>query len=298
MPATRLVMPLLHKKVITLRGPTWYFDEGVFLDTIYDEDYGAFQRDDLHQYYKTWIDIRTTCLYINDPAFQNLNNYSKRIATQIKFVLNNYAAEAPVVLPYAALIQIGSRKAHIIDIVDIEAVSNPHTIRYQTYKIKSGSNRSSISNHYKIVSNCCNDHFPIVFALERFNSALTRHDLHDKIVDITISLESLISGTQELTYKFALHNSMIAESSPEARSNAFDLLKDLYIARSGIVHGDIGSRDKDKCIKEVMENWEKVVRIAKAALNYYLIFLHEKGRSYWDLHLKNLVFGLETRLVE
>lgn len=291
-------MPLLQKKVVTFRGPTWYFDEGVFLETIYDEDYGAFQRDDLHESYTTWIDIRTTCLYVNDPTFTNLRTFSKRVATQIKFVLNNYASQAPVVLPYAALIQVGSKKSSVKEIVDIEAISNPHAVRSQIYRIRPGSDRTSISAHYKVVNKCCHDHSPIVFTIDRFNSALTRNDIHDRIVDITISLESLIPGIQELTFKFALFNSIIAQSEPEARSNAFDLLKDLYIARSGIVHGDVASRDKDRSIRVVTDNWEKIIRIAKACLNYYLIFLHDKGRDNWDLHLRNLLFGLEKRFVD
>jgi hypothetical protein len=286
MVSRRLMMPLPHKKVTTFRGPTWYFDEGVFLDTIYDEDYGAFHRDGLDEYYKTSIDIRTTCLYLNDPDFDDLVTYSKRIATQIKFVLNNFAAGTPVVLPYAALIQV-SGKARVLDIVDIEAVANPHAIRRQTYKLRPASDRETISNYYKVVNKCCQDHPTLLFALERFNSGLTRHEILDRIVDVTISLESLISGTQELTYRFALHNSLIAESKPEARRDAFDLLHNLYIVRSGIVHGDIASKDKEKALKAVVENWEKTLRLASSLSERAItpskttLFGSGKGRKHW-----------------
>jgi len=274
-----------------------YFDEGVFLETIYDEDHGAFLRDDIDKYYKTSINIQTKCLYLNDPNFDDLVAFSKRIATMIKFVLNNFAVGTPVVLPYAALIQV-SGKARVLEIADIEAVSNLHTFQQKTYRLRSASDRETISNYYKMVVKCCQDNPTILFALEKFNTCLTRYEIYDKIVDVTISLEFLISGTQELTYKFALYNSFIAESQPAARCDAFELLHSLYSARSGIVHGDIASKDKEKTLKTVTDNWEKVLRLVRAALNYYLIFLHERSKNDWDRHLKNLVFGLESRVVE
>jgi hypothetical protein len=38
----RIVIPLLNKKTVSFPDPAWYFDEGIFLDTIYDEDLPRF----------------------------------------------------------------------------------------------------------------------------------------------------------------------------------------------------------------------------------------------------------------
>ena len=62
-------MPLLHKEVQGVEGfSRWYLETGVCLDTIYDEDYGAFHRQDqLDDYYKTSLNIHTTCVYLTEP---------------------------------------------------------------------------------------------------------------------------------------------------------------------------------------------------------------------------------------
>ena len=296
MGSTRIMMPLLHKEVEAFKDSAWYLGSGVYLDTIYDEDYGAFQRDDhLDDYYKTSLSIHTTCLYITEPQFDDMGVFTRAIATRVKFVLNNFSAGTPVVFPYAALIEVGN-KARLAQIADIEAVANLHAFRQRTYKLRPASDKETISDYYKLVSKCCHENPTVLFPLERFNSSLTRPDWLDKIVDITISLESLIAGTQELTYKFALYNAFVAETEPDARRNAFDLLHILYIARSRIVHGDTSF--EERAFEKVTNNWESILRLARGALNYYLMFLHERNRAEWDQHLKNLVFGLETRIVE
>ena len=296
MVSKRVIMPLLYKKVTTFKGPTWYFAEGIYLETIYDEDYGAFHREGLDDYYRSGISTNTTCIYLDEPNFEDFAAFAKRAATQIKFVLNNFALQTPVVIPYAALISTG-KKSRVAQIVDIAADANMHSYKRQTYKIRPTANREIISNHYHVVDKCCQRTPAVLFALERFNSGLTRFEMFDKIVDLTISIESLISGSQELSYKFALYNSFIATSDPDARREAFELLQSLYSARSGIVHGDTSTKDKKKVLDEVVNNWDNIVRIAKAALNYHLIFIQDKTKSDWDVHLKNLVLGLEARIV-
>lgn len=122
--------------------------------------------------------------------------------------------------------------------------------------------------------------------------------MFDKIVDITISMESLIEGRDELRYKFSLYNSVVSESEAGERLKAFGLLQNLYDARSAIVHGDVESNDNKKAIDKTKENWAEIVRLAKATINYYLIFLGVRKKSEWNSHLKNLVFGLDKRLID
>jgi hypothetical protein len=281
--------------VTTLKGPAWYFDEGVYLETIYDEDYGAIQRDGPEEY-KSNITINTKCIYISDPSFDNLDSFSKRIAIKLKFVLNNFSTGTPVVLPYAALLGT-SGKARILQTADIEAVANLHTLKKQSYRIKPKADRETISTYYKVVSKTCDNNPTLFFTLERFNSCLTRSEIFDRIVDVTISLESLISGTQELRHRFALYNSFIAESEVQPRLDAFDLFVALYDARSGIVHGDVSSKDKEKLLTRVRNNWDEILRLATASINYHLLFLYERNKAEWDRHLKHLVFGRDSRIV-
>lgn len=296
MPKTRLFMPLLHKKVTTFDGPAWYFSEGMYLETILDEDYSALQRDKLEDHHKTYVNIRTTCLYIDDPIFDDLQEYAKRVAIQIKYVLNNFTINTPTVLPYAALVVVGAR-SRIKEVIDLEAITNVHSYTQQIFKLRSSAQPHTISTFYNIVDKCCRDHRSLQFTLARFNSGFTRQDIYDRIVDITISLESLISGSSEVSFKFALYNAFTAETDAKARKTAFELLQALYSARSGIVHGDIASRDKVKVLERIQTNWPQIIQTARAALNYHLIFVNEKGLANWDQHLKDLVFGIDERIV-
>src|SRR5205085_7771214 len=123
-----------------------------------------------------------------------------------KFALNNFSSgTSPVLLPYAALMTVNdkTRKSRVMEVIDLEAVANFHTLRGQPYKVRSGATTEAVSGLYKVVDKACTAHPPAIFTLERFNTCLTRANQIDQIVDTSISLESLISGTHELSFRFA-----------------------------------------------------------------------------------------------
>lgn len=289
----RIVMPLLNKKVTTFKGHPWYFDDKTFLGSIYVEDHGAFfsKADDR---YTGDIKIDTKCIYVDDPNFTDFNAFARITSAKVKFALNNFSSDAPVLLPYAALLSVNdkTRKSRVTEVVDLEAVANLHDLRKQPYKVRSGSTSESISGLYKVIDNACDKNSAAIFTLERFNSCLTRADILDQIVDASICLESLISGNAELSFRFALYHSFIAEEEPTKRAAAFDHFKNLYAARSGVVHGDI----KKKVMEKVTDNWPELLRLTRASINYYLLFLFVKDFKEWDEHLRRLVLGLDKSI--
>jgi hypothetical protein len=97
---------LLNKNTPSFTDPAWYFDDGVFVDTIYDEDFAAFHRDS--DEYKTTLGIRTKCLYVEDPPTVDVPTFAKACATKIKFVLNNFSAGEPPLLTYAAYLNVSN----------------------------------------------------------------------------------------------------------------------------------------------------------------------------------------------
>jgi hypothetical protein len=214
----------------------------------------------------------------------------------VKFALNNFSTEAPVLLPYAALLNVNAktRKSRLIEFVDLEAVANLYNLKKQTYKVRAGSTSESVSSLYKVLDKACSNNVSAVFTLERFNSCLTRANILDQIVDASISLESLISGNAELSFRFALYHSFISEAEPEKRAIAFEHFKNLYSARSGVVHGDV----KEKILKKVVDNWSEVMRLTRASINYYLLFLFLKDPKDWDEHLRRLVLGLDNLITD
>lgn len=289
----RIIMPLPFKSFSTFDVPTWYFDDTSCLETIYDEDFSAFYRDELDEFYKAAIDVRTSCIYVQEIKEKDFEEIARRTAIQFKYVLNGFSLDKSIAIPFAGLVEFED-KAHIQKILDLEPSTNLHSLRKKEFKIRPETEPATVSDFYKIVSKCCTKNKTLLFTLDRFNSSLIRDNFQDRVVDITISLESLISGKDELRFKFALYNSFISESSAEDRWKAFELFSALYDARSGIVHGENNSKANQK----VAENWDEIVKNARASLNYHLLYLNQKSRESWDEHLKHLVFGKTVRIVE
>lgn len=127
--------------------------------------------------------------------------------------------------------------------------------------------------------------------IERFISSVVGEDLYSKIIDISISLESLFSGNQEIKFRFSLFNSIISTTELEKRNEVYDLMRMLYDARSAIVHGD-EIKNKEKL--EV--NWQKITDIAKLAIVYKMSFLDARPLADWNKHLERLALGTEQRL--
>jgi len=288
-------MPLLNKTVTTFKGPLWYFDDKTFLGTIYVEDHGAFftKGDDR---YAGDIKIDTKCICVDDPKFEDFNAFAKMTSAKLKFALNNFSSGGPVLLAYAALMQVNAktRKSRVSEIVDLEAVPNLHEKRKQTYKVRVGSTSEGVSELYKVLNKACNNNPAAVFTLERFNTCLTRADILDQIVDASISLESLISGTAELNFRFALYHSFISELDSNKRAQAFEHFKNLYAARSGVVHGNV----RDTVMRKVTDNWTEILRLTRASINYYLLFLFLRDSKDWDEHLRKLVLGTDKLITD
>src|SRR5258705_10755193 len=197
MSTLRIIMPLPFKSFVTFDSPTWYFDDTACLDTIYDEDFGAFYRDDLGDFYKAAVDIRTTCIYVTNVDGDTFDDTVRQISTQFKYVLNSFSSDVFIAIPFAGLVRV-EEKAHIQKIWDLEPSTNLHDLRKKEFKIRPDTEAATVSDFYRVVNNCCTKNPALLFTLERFNSALTKSNVHDRIVDITISLESLISGKEEL----------------------------------------------------------------------------------------------------
>ncbi len=76
----------------------------------------------------------------------------------------------------------------------------------------------------------------LAVALRRFNQAYSRGNDEDKIIDLTISLEScLLSESEELTYRLSLRGAALLAKIWEPRKAQL-LLKAMYATRSAIVH--------------------------------------------------------------
>jgi Apea-like HEPN len=85
-------------------------------------------------------------------------------------------------------------------------------------------------------------------AFRRFDLAQTRSLKEDKLLDYWVGLESLFAKqgeTQELSYKFALRIAHYIGDSPTDRLSAFNDMREAYVVRSKVVHGEATSQGVD-----------------------------------------------------
>ena len=68
--------------------------------------------------------------------------------------------------------------------------------------------------------------------LSRFNSCFLRSSDHDKVIDVAVSLESLLASMTEIAFKFALFTAFVTHADATRREETFRLLQVLYSAEA------------------------------------------------------------------
>ncbi|MGH8524520.1 MAG: hypothetical protein ACREXY_09965, partial [Gammaproteobacteria bacterium] len=77
-------------------------------------------------------------------------------------------------------------------------------------------------------------------ALSRFAQGCADQYAADALIDFVIALEAVLlppDASSELSFRFALYGAHVIGSSAEDRRNLYRDFRDVYITRSGIVHG-------------------------------------------------------------
>jgi hypothetical protein len=120
-------------------------------------------------------------------------------------------------------------------------------------------------------------------AVERFSWSFGKHAAEDKVIDLAIALESLLcrgNDKAQLSFKFRLFGAAILSGVP-GHDDAEDLLRDLYDARSSIVHGGKRLSDLKRDKLSGCQPREFIDRCHEAARQVILSFLKEaeRGRS-------------------
>lgn len=133
---------------------------------------------------------------------------------------------------------------------------------------------------------CVDPKFSI--SISRFNAALSRSSPEDRIIDLSICLESIFDYQTEISFRFSLYNSILSEVDFSKRHGVFKILRNLYKRRSDIVHG---SKPLDTVWLET--HWEAVVRIAKLSLMAKIEFLSNHVPADWQNYLDKLALGVK-----
>lgn len=288
-----IIIPLLNRNVTLFPGPPFYFTDDIFIDKLTDDEHSAFYRD-ANTDYKNALDInKTKCIKLK--ANEINSDLAKSLKTKTTFCLNVFS-DFPLVAIWAGILS-GEKKLKIKEITDFEALAGINKIKSNKFKINRGIKRPVVSEFYKVIEKAVKNSPEIMFTLEKYNSSFLRTSFFDQVIDTTICFETLIPGNTELTYKLSLYTSFITAQTPEERENIFEEMKKLYDLRSKIVHGDVNGKSIAKILKKVQSDWPKYKSTLKKAVTYYLIFLSQKKKEDWALHLKKLVLGTEDKII-
>ncbi|MBN8816574.1 MAG: hypothetical protein J0J06_14150 [Sphingomonas sp.] len=179
-------------------------------------------------------------------------------------------------------------KSHrITKIEKTESWSGYNHAQQADFKIQSASSVKYARDLYKAVSTAIAKYPPLRLTVNRLNSAIGRSAIDEKIIDLCIALESVFQSQTEISFQFALYNSLLSEGDKYKRREVFALLKKLYGQRSNIVHGN-----KDADEKWCEDNLPRLLSIAKTSVLQKIEFLANKTHDEWKANLEELALGI------
>jgi hypothetical protein len=102
----------------------------------------------------------------------------------------------------------------------------------------------------------------LALALRRFDSAYSRYQAEDSLIDLWIAFEALLlpDVRTELSFRAAVRIAQLAGSETSGRRVAFEQAHRSYNLRSQVVHGGDASDDLDVVVEQTRELARKVLR--------------------------------------
>jgi hypothetical protein len=102
----------------------------------------------------------------------------------------------------------------------------------------------------------------LALALRRFDSAYSRYEFEDSLIDLWIAFEALLlpDGQSELSYRAAIRIAVLAGSEPAERRAAFKQARLSYKCRSQVVHGEATAGSLEDIVAETRELARSVLR--------------------------------------
>ena len=198
------------------------------------------------------------------------------------FALNCFRSKGCAVFGSAYVLS-NVKKLLVREVIPLEL---PYGAQSEKFVLDPSARPDEVKALFQALMASIQSHAKFRHSLSRFNGALLRHHREDKIVDIAISLESIIGAQSEVSYRFSLNIAQIAETDPAKRADIYSTLRSLYNQRSNIVHGNspLDATWFDS-------KWEEIVRVAKLALIRKADFLKDKPHAEWGEHLDKLALG-------
>ena len=287
------ILPILNKSCNTFRGPCWWISDGIQFRGLQEEE-ARIISENLPQGFVFRAEENQKAIIVHNlkkGKYKDVQINHKeeldRLSLCIQFVLNLVGRLDPISIPYCVVIR-DSKVRSFKDYYNYELYGDSFTLQKNKYRIDMKYKREEIKKLYEIANCAIQKDSNLIITMSRYCAALMNSSYKNRVIDLTICLESLIPGRDELSYRFALYLSLIIENSIIKREENFIKLKNLYTARSSIVHG---SSENDKRIKQVNDDWNEFLNFAERCIFYKLMFEYKNLDITWTDHLHALSFG-------
>lgn len=112
-------------------------------------------------------------------------------------------------------------------------------------------------------------------------------NLSDRLLDLCISLESLIDSQTEVSFRFGVCLAKVVGDKAEAASTNAKLLSDLYTIRSKLAHGDPNAA---QLLVKFEPKLHELHKLVTRILTTFVFFMSDHSLKEWKEHVHKSIF--------
>jgi hypothetical protein len=287
----KIIYPVLAGSFKFLKGPVCYFSDEHHLAQINETDFGIVLTacpDD----YRGALSGRFRCVYYDaDDGISDEKILQN--GQLIAFTLNYFSSLDALYFPLAIKIEKLGRKSRALFKLERQSqlLSPPDSLNY---RLMHGTTVAELRKLFSLANAAMKAAPRARLMITRFNSALRRSELEDKIIDLSVALETMLDDNTEISFKLSLYLAFICQQDKPA---AYELFKSFYDVRSRIVHGALHQQRAQRGVEEMGQRLPEVIKLSKAAMLYYFSYLGQNDPATWGKHCLGLVLGSEQVIV-
>jgi hypothetical protein len=114
------------------------------------------------------------------------------------------------------------------------------------------------------------------------------NNLADGLMDLCISLESLLESQTEISFRFSTCLPRVVGERGVRGEKMAILLSRLYDIRSKLAHGD---PEATRLVKKIEPDLPELNKAARKILTTYLLYMSEHSRDEWRNHIRTCLFS-------
>jgi hypothetical protein len=287
------LIPALNERCSTFRGPSWWLADSLQFRGLSAQEVRLIAENSPRGFTHRAEENQRVLVVSNltsgplDRVKDQHEEYLRAVALTAQTCLNIASGGGAVSFPYCAVIST-ARTRRLRSIYEFESWGDTLHIRNARYQVKPEISQDELQELYSITFLAYQAQPALHVTMSRYCSALVKSNDQDKLIDLTIALESIVPGGGEFRFRFPFFLSLIISPNTTERIAANDLLTEVYDARSALVHGSIEYQGK---IDRAIQHWQSIEDFARRCLFYRIHFETHDHVGTWKDHLLSLAYG-------